>query len=161
MIIVADSSPLISFAILNHLNLLLKIFDKLYVPEAVFEEIAIWEKPYSKELGDFLEGKVKPVQNNLAVGVLSNELDKGEAEAIVLAMENEIPDILIDEHKGRRLARLNGLQPIGTLGVLIQAKKAGYISELKPCLDKLVENNIRISNALYQRALMLAGEEEK
>ena len=104
---------------------------------------------------------MKPIQNDLAVGVLSNELDKGEAEAIVLAMENEISDILIDEHKGRRLARLNGLQPIGTLGVLIQAKKAGYIAELKPCLDKLVENKIRISNALYKRALMLASEEEK
>lgn len=161
MIIVADSSPLISFAVLDQLNLLSKIFDELYVPEAVYEEVVGWEKPYSNELKEFLEGKVKSVRNRLAMNVLSNELDTGEAEAIVLALENNISDILIDEHKGRRLARSNGLHPIGSIGVLIQAKKAGYIEKLKPCLDKLIENKIRISKALYNHALTLAGEQDR
>ena len=113
MIIVADSSPLISFAILNKLNL------------------------------------------------LSNDLDLGESEAIVLALENNIEDILIDEHKGRKIARTNGLHPIGTIGVLIQAKKLHLIQEVKPLIDKLIKNKIRISNQLYQKALELANERKK
>ena len=68
------------------LNILSKLFEELYVPKAVFEEVTSWQKPYSKKLSEFLEGKVKSIQNKLAFVVLSNKLDKGEAEAIVLAL---------------------------------------------------------------------------
>ena len=49
MIIVADSSPLISFAILNKLEILLEVFDDILIPNAVFEEISFWNKPFSKD----------------------------------------------------------------------------------------------------------------
>ncbi len=160
MIIVADSSPLISFAILNKLDLLLEIFDEILIPDAVFHEISSWHKPFSIELEKFSRLRIRHVQNTIAVSVISKDLDLGESEAIVLALENNISDILIDENKGRRIAKLNGLHPIGTIGVLIQAKRLGIIQKLKPILDTLIENKIRISQALYQRALELVKEEK-
>ena len=158
MIIVSDSSPLISFAILNKLSLLEKIFDDLYIPQSVFNEITSQNKPFTQKLQSFTEHRVRQVKNDFAVELLLKDLDVGEAEAIVLAKENNIRDILIDEYKGRKIAFTEGLFPIGTVGVLIQAKKKGFINALKPELDKLVVNHRRISKELYTKALNLAGE---
>ncbi|MEZ4644360.1 MAG: DUF3368 domain-containing protein [Chloroflexota bacterium] len=94
----------------------------------------------------------------MAVQLLLNDIDRGEAEAIVLALEKNVPDILIDDAKGRRVAQLNGLYPIGTVGVLLQAKQTGHIQAIKPLLDTLIANRIRISERLYQQSLQLAGE---
>ncbi len=50
MKIVADSSPLIGFAILDQLDLLTLIFSEIYIPQAVLAEVSIWNKPYSRQL---------------------------------------------------------------------------------------------------------------
>jgi predicted nucleic acid-binding protein len=158
MRIVTNSSPLIAFAILNQLDLLTQIFAEIYIPQTVFNEISVWGKPYSRQLRAFSKGKVKSAQNTIAVQFLNKDVDLGEAEAIVLALEIGIEDILIDDPKGRKIAQLNGLYPIGTIGVLLEAKNLGYISQIKPDLDKLIANRIRIGKNLYQQALQLADE---
>ncbi len=158
MIIVADSSPLISLALLNKLNLLEELFDEITIPQAVFDEISSTEKPFSNTLEEFAKRKTRKAQNKVALSILADELDLGEAEAIILALENKIDNILIDEYKGRRIAKSKGLQIIGTIGVLIQAKENGSINNLRPLLDKLISNNIYISSGLYEEALKLAGE---
>ena len=158
MIIVADSSPLISLAILNKLNILDKIFDKIYIPTAVYNEIVQQNKPYFNELRDFSINRIRPIQNQLAVQILQKELDIGESEAIVLAIEKSVPNILIDEYKGRKVAQINELLPIGSIGVLLQAKKKGIVTEIKPELNKLIVNHRRIAQKLYDKALELADE---
>jgi len=160
MIIVADSSPLLSFAIIDRLELIEQIFGKLLVPSAVFNELTVSDKPYSKELKEFLKNKVFAVKNIDLVKMLSNEIDLGESEAIALALEKHIPDILIDDLKGRKIAFFNGLFPIGTIGGLLQAKEKKLIDEIKPLLDILIQNDIRIGNSLYRKALNLASENE-
>jgi predicted nucleic acid-binding protein len=124
----------------------------------VFNEITQSDKPFSAKLEKFTKSKKKTIKNKMALSVLSHELDQGESEAIILALENNIEDILIDEQKGRKIAAANGLHPIGTIGILIQAKKLGLIKHIKPLLDLLICNNIRISNGLYNLALNLAKE---
>ncbi len=158
MRIVTNSSPLIAFAILDRLDLLALIFAEIYVPQAVFTEVSAWGKPYSRQLKAFSKGKIKPVQNTIAVQILTKDIDLGEAEAIALALERGIKDILIDDPKGRKIAEVNGLYPIGTVGVLLEAKRLDHISQVKPDLDKLIANRIRIGKNLYQQALKLAGE---
>lgn len=138
--------------------MLQELFDEVYIPKAVFEEITTTVKPFSDSLADFSKTRIKQVKNKVALSILSHELDLGESEAIVLALENNISDILIDEHKGRRIAVLKGLHPIGTIGVLIQAKKKGYIKSIKPLLNELLQNNIYISKELYKYSLKLANE---
>ncbi len=160
MNIVTDASPLIALAILQRLDLLAKLFEDVFVPTAVFQEATRQEKPLAEAIYNYLQRKVVTVENRLAVQVLAQDVDLGEAEAIVLALERGLADILIDDAKGRRVAQLHGLYPIGTIGVLLQAKQSGFVGEIKPLLDKLLANRIRISNQLCQQALYLAGESE-
>lgn len=158
MFIVADSSPLICFAILDKLPLLDSVSGKVIVPEAVYNELAVPEKPYAETLSVYLKDKVKNVSNILAVNMLCHEIDRGEAEAIVLALEQNIKRIIIDDSKGRRAARKEGLQPVGSIGILLRAKTKGLVTEVKPLLDELIKNGIRMSESLYESALRQAAE---
>ncbi|KAA3655714.1 MAG: DUF3368 domain-containing protein [Chloroflexi bacterium] len=158
MNIVADASPLISLAILENLALLPKLFEQILIPRAVFDEATTEGKPHSETIRIFAKDRVVSVNNELAVQLLLNDIHLGEAEAIVLAFEKGVPNILIDDAKGRRFVKLNGLHPIGTIGVLLQAKNTGLVKEVKPLLDKLIANKIRISDQLYVQALQLAHE---
>ena len=160
MRVVADSSPLISFSILKRLDLLTLIFSEVHVPDAVVGEISVSGKPHFKDLYTFANDKRRSVGNADAVKLLTNEVDLGEAEVIILALELGIADVLIDDAKGRSTAQARGLHPIGTIGVLLQAKKQGHVAEVMPYLKQLISNKIRIGKSLYQKALELADESE-
>jgi len=77
---------------------------------------------------------------------------------ITLAEEMNAEAVLIDDLKARKIAKLRGLNVIGTIGVLLDAKEKGVIKELKPLLDELIEKRIRIRRELYDHALELANE---
>jgi hypothetical protein len=89
MIIISDSSPLISLVVIGQLDLPEKLFDQLFVPLAVFEEVTRVDKPFAKDLEAFLDGRIKHVKNKMAVEMLSENIGAGEAEAIVLALEQQ------------------------------------------------------------------------
>ncbi len=135
-----------------------QIFSEIYIPQAVNVEVTTLSKPHSQKLRKFLKDKVQTVQNEVAVGLLKKDVGLGEAEVIILALENGIENVLIDDHKGRKIAQTQGLNLVGSIGVLLQAKRTGLIKEVKPNLDKLIANRIRIGKNLYQRALKLANE---
>jgi predicted nucleic acid-binding protein len=61
--------------------------------------------------------------------------------------------LLIDEKRGRTIALRNGIKTIGAVGVLLASKQRGYITTVKPFLDKLLNNGFRISDALYYQIL--------
>ena len=90
--------------------------------------------------------------------VLEATLDKGEASTIALALEKENCLLIIDELKGRKLARRLGITITGTLGVLAQAKKSRHLSALKPLLDKIQQTDFRLSELLIQEILQQVGE---
>ncbi|MBE2225496.1 MAG: DUF3368 domain-containing protein [Anaerolineae bacterium] len=160
MNVVADASPLIALAILHRLDLLDALFIEVLVPTAVYQEATQQNKPHASQIQKFIQDKVVAVSNQLDVQEFNNDVDLGEAEAIALALEKGIVRILIDDAKGRRFAQSKGLQPVGTIGVLLQAKRQGLVSEIKPLLQTLVANRIRISPLLVQQTLHLAGEDK-
>ncbi|MDU9050562.1 MAG: DUF3368 domain-containing protein [Candidatus Electrothrix sp. Rat3] len=158
MIIISDSSPLISLAIIGQLELPEKLFDQLFVPSAVFEEVTRADKPFAKDLEVFLNGRIKHVKNKMAVEMLSENIGAGEAEAIVFALEQQPAIILIDDLKARKFAKLKGLNIIGTMGILLKAKHEGLIKEIKPFIAELLMNDIRISRRIVDITLQAASE---
>lgn len=158
IIVISDSSPLISLSVIKKLNILVNLFDKTYVPTAVFQEVVMTDKPYEKELELFLSGRTKSVKNKLAVEMLSIDIGVGEAEAIVLALEQQNAIVLIDDLKARRFAKMKGLNIIGTMGILLKAKKENLIKEIKPLISELLLNNIRISTKIIKITLEAAQE---
>jgi uncharacterized protein len=153
MVVVADSSPLIAFAILERLDLLSAVYAEIVVPEAVYAETVASGKAHSTDLRDFLQGRVRAVRDRLAVQMLTVHVDAGEAEAIVLALERNVRNVLVDDAKARRYASHSGLVPIGTIGTLLRALAAGQEFDLKQYLDRLIAADYRISDALYTDAL--------
>ena len=85
-------------------------------------------------------------------------VDKGEASAIALALENNNSTLILDDWKARKVAERLDLSVTGTLGVIIKARKTGIIPSIKPFLDKIRNTNFRISRELEQLALKEANE---
>jgi len=119
------------------------------------------KKEYVKELYEWSKDKVIEVNNRKAVEYLELMVDKGEAETIVLAEELNVDTVLIDDLVARKIAKLRGLNVIGTIGVLLDAKEKGLLPALKPLLDELLKKRIRISKDLYNHALELANEKRE
>ena len=90
--------------------------------------------------------------------ILETSLDKGEASAIALAMEKADCLLIIDELKGRKLARQLGLNITGTLGVIADAKIREHITSVKPLLQRIRQTNFRLSESLEKAILRQVGE---
>jgi len=158
MIVISDSSPLISLAVIEKLDMLGKLYEEIYVPIAVSEEVVRADKPFARKLKLFLNGRTKSVKNKMAVEILSGDIGAGEAEAIVLALEQQPAVVLIDDLKARRFAKMNGLNVIGTMGILLKAKKVGLIKEIKPLISELLLSDIRIGKKIIEITLQAAQE---
>jgi predicted nucleic acid-binding protein len=158
MIIVCDSSPLIALAICDKLDLLDTLFHEVVVPEQVYNEINAGGKPDQSKMAGWAQGKVEKAKNRQLFQAINLTLDAGESEAIALYWEKSADYLLIDEHRGRRIAAQNGITVIGTLGILLRAKEAGLLNAIKPLLDLLSGSPIHISDSLYRKALELAQE---
>jgi predicted nucleic acid-binding protein len=105
----------------------------------------------------FLE--VRAPGDSKEVAALQERIGRGEAEAIVLALETRADALLIDEAKGRAIAEARGIRPLGALGLLVQAKRAGHVSNVAPLIDRLEkELAFRVSDRLRRRILDAAGE---
>jgi predicted nucleic acid-binding protein len=66
--------------------------------------------------------------------------------------------LLIDDKRGRKIAAVNHINTIGSLGVLLSAKKRGLISAVKPKIDQIADSNVYIGQTLRQIVLDIAGE---
>jgi predicted nucleic acid-binding protein len=159
VIVVCDTSPIVALVVCGKLDLLDRLFDKVYIPQSVYNELTVPGKLGIETIRDWTRGKVKNVQNTQLVQALSLTLDLGESEALALYWEEAANYLLIDEKRGRTIAAMNGVNAIGTLGILILAKSKGLLPLIKPSLGLLKNSSIRISPDLYKRALKATGED--
>ena len=153
MIVVSDTSAVTSLLQIGRAELLSALYDKVLIPEAVEREL----KHDHPALPDFIH--VERASNLQVVQRLLEEVDRGEAEAIALMIAKRGDLLLIDERRGRRVARREGLPVIGLLGVLAQAKRRGLLDSLGSTLTDLQRvAGFRISDELKARVLAEVGE---
>lgn len=147
--IISNASPLIILAKTNNLILLKNIFKKVIIPKAVYQEFIQKNDiaTYNLLQADFIE--VVEVEKNEILNNLCLILDKGEAEAILLAKSMNMI-ILIDEKKGRKIAKNLNLSVVGFLGILLINFKKEYISKnyIIEIIDKADKLGYRLSNTL-------------
>jgi predicted nucleic acid-binding protein len=148
--VVSDASPLIAFQQLGQLGLLGTIFGTVLIPPAVASEALSVERPVW-----ILE---RALAKPLATEVTHAGLGPGESEAISLALELHADRVIIDELAGRSLAQRLGLPLIGTLGILLAAKRRGLIPAIREPIDILRRGGFRVANDLYEDLLRKAGE---
>jgi hypothetical protein len=151
---VSDTSPLIALYETSLLWLLKELYGKIIIPRSVSSELL--KKPEGKEIVEKEWMNILGVKGEVAK-ILTAFLDEGEAEAIALAKERNLP-ILLDEKKGRGIAKSLDLKVQGTLGILIKAKRSGLIDSVKDCILQFLEKGYYIDQNLVNEVLKIAGE---
>lgn len=158
---ISDSSPLILYAGIRHLDLLREVFAEIIIPAAVWNEVVVegYNRPGSAEVASAPWIRRRTVDAAEPLLTPLAELGPGESEAIRLALEfgQRIP-ILLDDRKARRLAVDHGLRVLGTAGMLLLAKERQLIPLVAPLLDDLRVHGLYLSDAALHTSLAAAGE---
>jgi predicted nucleic acid-binding protein len=158
VILVADNSALIALAVCNSLNLLDLLFTEVKVPRAVFVEVSKKSKKEADLLAHYLEDKIIDVEIDRNYIIKEGTIEIGELEAMTLYKQLAANWLLIDDRRARKIAELNQIKIIGSLGVLLLGKKKGYLTTIKSKIDILKKSDIFFSEELLQNTLTLAGE---
>jgi uncharacterized protein len=149
--VISNSSPLIGLERIRQLHLLQHLFGHIVVPPAVIREVGTM-----LAIPPWIEQQT--LSQAIGPQILSTSLGAGESEAISLALEVHARLLILDDRPARRLAQALHMPVIGTIGILLAAKRRSLLPAVRPSLDALLDHDFRISQELYKQALMDAGE---
>jgi predicted nucleic acid-binding protein len=153
VIVVSDTSPITNLITIDRPELLEVLFGAVLVPPVVHQEL----RRHHTSLPGFV--RVTELTDRDRSDRFAAELDPGESEAIALSIELKPDFLLIDEKLGRAVAERNGIRTIGLLGVLLLAKKRGFVSSLRDVVDQLTrEAGFFVSADVRSQVLRSAGE---
>ena len=158
-VVVADSSPIISFARANKLHIIPSIYKKVIIPQGVYDEIVVKGrgKPGAEEIKNADWISLCEIKNQVEVEKLKEKFGQGESEAVVLAQELKAI-LLADEWGVIREARRRGIEITSTHLVLIEAKKRRLIESVKKELEELIVSGFRTTPVLIKETLRITGE---
>lgn len=155
-VVVSDAGPLIALGRLDLLHLLPQLFSEVQVPRVVLAEcLARPAQPDAQRIHAAVQsGRLQLCD---ATPQPIDGLDAGECAAIARALEIGA-GLLVDDLAARRHAQAVQLAVIGTLGILVLAKRRGLLSVVRPCIDQLRAGGQRLSHTAVAEALAAAGE---
>ncbi|WP_162932314.1 DUF3368 domain-containing protein [Solimonas sp. K1W22B-7] len=158
--VVADTGPLLALARLDGLPWLAHAFNQVLIPESVWAETQFYpDRADAEQLRSSIPSDPRfeiradvpaPTLDQLSLGL-------GERSAIGLALQTGAR-VLLDDRDARTVARGLGLKLVGTLGVLLLAKRHGQVGQVAPLLRKLRDSGYFLSEALIRETLRAAGE---
>lgn len=151
---VIDAGPLVALSLAGRLDLLDALFREFWIPEPVFREVAVagLGRPGSEALSEVrwaAHVRTAPEADPLLIV----ELDPGEAAVIALARSLAPCLAVIDEKRGRRIARhVYGLPVKGTAGLLVEAHRRGLLGDVRAVLLGLKRAGYFLSETVIERA---------
>lgn len=156
--IITNTTPILSLLKIDKLDLLKELFGKVTVPNAVYQEIENGRhKPYYQDLKQIDWIKIEHIKNQDSLAFFV-DLDKGEAEVLILAKEQKADLVILDEIMGRRYAKQFELNLTGTLGILLKAKEKGIINSIRELLTELTEKGTWLNPKLVKKVIGLSNE---
>lgn len=154
--VVVNTGPLVALAACGQLDLLTALHRRVVAPQAVAREFG---RGGAGDETFVVPGWVAVVAVGKPVSpLLLAYLDPGEAEVISLAIELGLPRVLIDERRGRVVARTMGLAVSGSLGVLLKAKREGLLPAIRPSIEAMTAHGVWLSAELCTLVLKEAAE---
>ena len=157
MDLVVNASPLILLCKAGHVGLLENLGRSVFVPRAVVNEVAAYPED---EAGCSVRSIpwLKHVDAVVPDSVKAWDLGAGESEVIAYALQCDGIRPLLDDAEGKACALAHGLNPLGTAGLLVLAKRSGLIQSVKPVLNIIRDKGLWISDAVVAAIVRSAGE---
>jgi predicted nucleic acid-binding protein len=152
IVVVADTSPLNYLVQIGCQEVLPTLFEQVFVPAAVLEELQHAGTPAVVQ--SFVHAMPQWIvvrRVDLTADPTLAMLDPGEREAIQLAKDEHAELLLMDERIGVRLARQQGLKVLGTLGVLVQAAQHGLV-DIETAFAALRATDFRCTPQVFEQA---------
>ncbi len=160
--VVVNASPLICFFRVELEDLLSEIFGEVYVPESVWQEIL--NGPRNDRALKLLEScpwirriKIEKIHPKIS----GWDLGAGESEVLSYALLHQNVKVVIDDSAARRCARTYGIPSFGSGGILIIAKRRGFISSVSDVLNNLRSSGLWLSEDIVNLLKTKAGESPK
>lgn len=153
MIVISDTSPLCYLLLIELIDLLPELYDRVIIPETIRDELAASKSPpivqaWIAQPPDWLEIRAVTISSNLS----ADELDPGERDAIALAEELQADLILLNDQAARNIASKRGFAIVGVLGILVRAGQQGKI-DFPSAIARLQQTTFRASASLIQTLL--------
>ena len=157
MIVFSNTTPFIALSVINKLDLLPSIFEEIHVADSVIRECSEGGKIMVPDLSS-LDWVISHNDLDNTMLPILLELDRGEKQTIALALKEKDSLVIIDEKIGRNIAEYMGLKVVGTLGVLVKAKRLKMIDSFKDEVYCMLEAGIRYHQGLIERIILELGE---
>ncbi len=160
--IVSNATPLIYLAKADKLNLLKTSINQVFIPNAVFQEVVEEGKRLGEKDAYRVEKAISQgwlvVQAVRDMHSLKVSLHPGEIEVISLARKKGIKTVLMDDAKGRSVAELAGLKPVGTLWIILQAVKNRIINfdEFLSTVEDIIHSGFYLKDEVYIKVIRTA-----
>jgi len=150
-IIIADSSTLITLLDTDNFPLLFELFEEIIITDEVYSEIT-YKFNHKKTIQYYLSTnklQLQSIEDQEIYEMLIKRLDRGESQSIALAKKLELP-LIIDERKGRNIAKELGIKIIGLIGIILKLMEKNIISKDRAIeiVQQVEENDFRLSNGL-------------
>ena len=149
---VVNATPLIALALTGHLDLLPQLFESVYTPSSVYEEVVVQgrDRPGSHIVKQAAWLNIQPPSQSSPIPVALMGLDIGEQDVILLGQELRTDWLIIDERLGRRIAQAMNFRVKGTLGIFLVAYQQGLLSTTaaKQAAQQLHQSSVRLSPRL-------------
>ena len=157
--VISNTSPLFYLHRLRCLELLRELYQRIVVPDAVVDELKAGREQGEDvpEVVAYEWIDVRSVRVPEVVALIT-DLGAGEAQALALGLEEPGSLVLLDDRLAREVARMRNIRITGTAGVLLKAKQERYIPALAPLLNRLLQLDFRLSDAVKASILKLAQE---
>lgn len=160
---VSNATPLMYLAKVGKINFLRKLFDKIYIPSEVFEEVITEGKRLNRKEILLIENLIS--DGFIEIGEVKSgseikSLHEGEAKAIALCRELHLGTILIDDKEGYEFSKLLDLSPLRTTALLLKFYKENLFGYKEFCdvLLELSEEGYFMSAKVYEELIKTARE---
>lgn len=161
MTVVADSSPLVILSKLGCFDLLHRLFPRLCISAEVHSEVVVAGAglPGASEVSkaEWIEVKRLGAPADLLSAQQKYGLGPGEMSTILLGKELGASPVLIDDSRARKLARAEGLEILGSVGLLEAFYLRRYLTDLRSAFEQLLAHNVYIDRRLLDRRLRYLG----
>ena len=154
--VIVNTTPLIALANIDQLELLHKLYENIIIPQAVLDEII--REPARQKVRSASWIRVDSIKDESQKDMFRARLHAGEVEVMILAREQNADLVIMDDDAAKKTAKFLGFNVTGTLGVLLKAKREGYLDKVEPVMNDMIRDGLFISDTVKGYVLKEAGE---